>query len=221
MSEFFPTCQDIILTVAPGEEEVRAGNAEMLAIISATAAFLVSFDSGGFQIAQAGLSYQRRAAASGARPRFKELRFFNPNAFPIDIEVQISNGDIFDNRAIFGAGAVPVTPAPAAVFDCLVAPAAAAVFDVKRARAASITRWSATVAAGGWPTVSPAAANRRALWIANRGTETVYVSSSGGPSSSGIPLSPGDRIRLETVSKVDVYNPSAVSVFVTGVEELF
>ncbi|MFN6941672.1 MAG: hypothetical protein ACK4OG_06700 [Parvibaculum sp.] len=117
MSEFFPTCQDIFLTVQPGADDVRAANGETLAIISATAPFEIAFNAGSLQFADAGLTYQGRAMPDGKRPRFSELRFSNPNAFPINIRVQVSHGEIFDNRAIFGGNSVPVVPAVGAIFD--------------------------------------------------------------------------------------------------------
>lgn len=116
MSEFFPTCQDVFLTLPAGAESTRAASGEVLAIIAATSAFELAFDSGAMQYADAGFTY-RGNADGGRRPRFSQLRFRNPNAFPIDIRVQVSNGEIFDNRAIFGAGSVPVAPAPGAVFE--------------------------------------------------------------------------------------------------------
>lgn len=217
MSEAFPTCQDIFLTVAPGAEETRAGNAEMLAIISATNAFQIAFDSGAWQIAQPGLSYQGRPDAMGKRPRFANLRFRNPTGAPIDIVVQVSNGDIFDNRAIFGTGSVPVTPGVGAIFDVRQTD-----LYLPRAKVASdIAPGSQSIAAGATPVLSNANAARRAITVENRGTGDLYISDFIFSTAIGLRLAAGGRVRLETATIVRVYNPNAFAVDVVYLEEIY
>ncbi|MBX3495669.1 MAG: hypothetical protein KF769_05440 [Parvibaculum sp.] len=110
MTDFFPTCQDITVTVAPGGEEVRAVDAEVVAIMAASDAFLLAFDDGGWQAVEAGLTYMGRRRPDGSRPRCRKLRFKNATGAPIVVVVQVSVGEIIDNRVVFGGVAIPVQP---------------------------------------------------------------------------------------------------------------
>lgn len=230
MSGQFPTCQDIFFTLAAGAEQAHAANAEMLAIISATDAFLISFDSGPFQIAQPGLSYQGRPDASGARPRFGQLRFRNPTAAPIDILVQVSNGDIFDNRAIFGTGNVPVTPGVGAQFDVVQASPWVVSFAAPQAvdqsgawnvgltgtylpRAAvpvTISNTAVLVCGAAAQTlISTATAARARYVLQHMSSETMLIKTASGYSATnGIPIRPGERLEIETNGALYINNPA-------------
>ncbi|MDO8840420.1 MAG: hypothetical protein Q7V31_16020 [Parvibaculum sp.] len=230
MSAAFPTCQDIFFTLAAGAEQVHAADAEMLAIISATDAFLISFDSGPFQIAQPGLSYQGRPDASGARPRFGQLRFRNPTAAPIDIVVQVSNGDIFDNRAIFGTGSVPVVPGVGAQFDVVQASSWVVSFAAPQAVLQS-GAWNVGLTGTYLPReqvsvtisntanlsctatavtlISAATAARARYVLEHLGTETMYIKTANTNNDNGIPIRPGERLEIEANGALNIRNPAA------------
>lgn len=193
MSVSFPTCQDIELTIPAGGEESRAATGEMVAIIAATGTFLIAFDSGSFQLAQAGLSYQGRPDAAGARPRFLSLRFRNPTANPITVSVQVSTGDIFDNRAIFGAGNVPVT-----IVDTYL-PREAVPAIIGSASSVNVPASSSMV-------IAAANASRRAMGVQNCGTETLYIKTGGGHNDQGFPLFAGERREIEINGELRAYN---------------
>ncbi|MCW5728153.1 hypothetical protein [Parvibaculum sp.] len=107
---FFPTCQDVTVTVPPGEERVAACDAEVVAIMASSADFLLAFDDGGFQFAEAGMTYMGRRKPDGARPRARKLRFKNEGGAPLIVQAQLSTGEIIDNRIVFGGVAIPVQP---------------------------------------------------------------------------------------------------------------
>ncbi|MFN3933635.1 MAG: hypothetical protein ACK4KX_03260 [Parvibaculum sp.] len=224
MTGFFPTCQDIFLTVAAGAEAVRAANAETLAIIAATAPFEIAFDAGSFQFADAGLTYQGRAKEGEPRPRFGELRFRNPNAFPISIRVQVSHGEIFDNRAIFGGNSVPVMPSVGAIFDV----AQYGTWNVGQAgtwnvgltgtylprEAVPVTisnTGNLTCAANAVTNISAATTTRNRFVLHHLGTETMFIKTGTNANTNGIPLCPGERIEIRTNGALNIFNPAAFS----------
>ncbi|MFA7638006.1 MAG: hypothetical protein WCY02_01725 [Parvibaculum sp.] len=167
----------------------------MVAIIAATGTFLIAFDSGSFQLAQAGLSYQGRPDAAGARPRFLSLRFRNPTASPITVSVQVSTGDIFDNRAIFGAGNVPVT-----IVDTYLPR------EAVPSLIASVS--SLFVPASSSVTIAVANAGRKAMCVQHMGTETMYLKTGGGLNDQGIPLFAGERLEVENNGELKAFNLS-------------
>lgn len=197
MNEFFPTCQDVFLTLPAGAETARAANGEVLAIIAATSAFELGFDSGTLQYADAGFTY-RGNADGGVRPRFAQLRFRNPNAFPIDIRVQVSNGEIFDNRAIFGAGSVPVVFAPSQVY----LPREDVAVTVSNTA-------NLTCAANAVTQISAATAARRRYVLQHLGTETMYIKTANTNNDNGIPICPGERLEIEARGALNIRNPVA------------
>lgn len=224
MSEFFPTCQDIFLTVQPGADDVRAANGETLAIISATAPFEIAFNAGSLQFADAGLTYQGRAMLDGKRPRFSELRFRNPNAFPINIRVQVSHGEIFDNRAIFGGNSVPIVPAVGAIFDVAQASAwnvgqsgtwnvgLTGTYLPREAVAVTVSNTAnLTCAANNVTQISAATAARRRFVLQHLGTETMYIKTGTNNNDNGIPLCPGERLEVEVNGALNIRNPAAFS----------
>ncbi|MFN6941949.1 MAG: hypothetical protein ACK4OG_08100 [Parvibaculum sp.] len=202
------------MTVQPGADDVRAANGETLAIISATAPFEIAFNAGSLQFADAGLTYQGRAMLDGKRPRFSELRFRNPNAFPINIRVQVSHGEIFDNRAIFGGNSVPVVPAVGAVFDV----AQSGTWNVgltgaylpREAMPVTISNTAnLTCAANAVTQISAATAARRRYVLHHLGTETMFLKTVNTNNDNGIALCAGERLEIETNGALNIRNPVA------------
>lgn len=200
-------------TLPEGGAQTITVSAEFISCLAATGEFEIVADDVNRMFMQAGISY-----VNSPGEIYSRLRVLNKIAGDNEIVIQFGPGELRDQRLTV-SGAVNVVNEPGT--EMAVAPAPAAVFDVEQVRAAGILKFGVVVPAGGWPDILAANPDRRAATISNRGTETVYIASNAGPANNGIPLAPGETIRIETVSVIQAYNPSAVSVTLGGVQEVF
>lgn len=205
-----PAFRDVVVSgLASGVEQTFNVSGIILRVLSASEDFELALGDDDFFHVEAGLGYQPIELPQNDELTFRSIRVRSIGVSPLDARLQVGTGEIIDNRAVFGGAAVPVELA------------AGAIFWVRQRPASSVPKWSVSVAAGTWPDILPVNLNRRAAVISNRGAETVFVSDNAGPSPSGIPVPPGETIRVETTSLLRAYNPSAVSVLLVGVEEVY
>ena len=189
-----------------GEKTINISGA-LVAVLSASEAFELSFGDDSFFFAAAGLSYRPIAGRNDGELVFKSLRVRNTGAAPLNVHLQVGTGEIIDNRAVFGGTSVPVT-----IVDT----------TLPRARVASdLVPGSQSIAALSSPVVSNANAARRAITIENCGTGDLYVSDFTFSTAIGLRIAPGGRVRIETATIVRVYNPNAYTVGVVIFEEIF
>jgi hypothetical protein len=131
---------------------------------------------------------------------------------PQTVRVAVSNGDAgYDTAALSVSGAVEVTndvgnPLPVTVGNL---PAVQAVKDVD---AASVTDAAPVTVGVAATLIAAASAGRRALRITNRGTDLVYLGSSGVTLANGaIAIGPGETYHEELAAAVAWYGISATA----------
>lgn len=229
MSREFPTCQDVTVTIPAGGDHMTSCDAEMVVVLAATDAFAMSFNGGSFQVAAPGLAYRGNGQPDGERPRVRQLVLRNPTANPLTVTLQLSRGEILDNRAIFGGTAVPIQPidfnGPQPVTQSggwMVTFDPAQVYLPRAVVPLTINHIANTVlAAASLTLVAAANANRAAYCIQNEGSERIYVKSNNSASTLGAVVPPGGFRRFATRGDVYAFNSVGVTQLIRHYEEVW
>lgn len=221
MSEF-PTRRSMEFTLAANEEMAVNVSGEFLGIINATGAFDVSFDDQPFLASGRGFGYPGGVGPSGARARFGRLRFKDTSGATNEISIVWGNGEVIDNRAIFGGASVPVAfdgPQPVTQSGAFLVDQATP--DDWRTPSPEVytTLTTATLPPASAYLILGASATRSRAMISNRGTETVWIKSGAAVLGNGLPLAPGETTIVKTRADVYAANLSAVTVPLTMQEE--
>tara|TARA_R110002110_G_scaffold1531_9_gene6850 strand:- start:3731 stop:4429 length:699 start_codon:yes stop_codon:yes gene_type:complete len=229
----FPRIQDQTITVAAGETANVNITGELLAIISASAEFDLSFNGGAYFTTQSGLSYFGKPdPATGERPRFQSISVKNNSGAPNIIRVQASTGEILDNRAVFGVGSVPVITNVGEAVE--VKPKVGEIWSftnsdlqLKKATSAEAINRNATVsvAAGNYAGLIAAVGVgvRASVVLEHIGTETMWLHSQGSFSAgkNGVMLRPGERYEAEIFGALYASNHSAFAQSIVVSEKVW
>ena len=191
-----PSYRTVTVPLAANEERSVNASGNILAVLSATGDFEMSFGDDTFFETEAGISYEP-ADSNGNRQMFKTLRFRDKSGAANSVKVQIGTGKIHDNRAVFGGASVPVTQQD--------------TYLPREQLPNSITGSNWTVPAAGTYSFQATAGG----FVTNRGVETIFATDSGLNAQRGIAIAPGETVDLKTSDLIYLVNTSSVDVAVT------
>lgn len=153
---------------------------------------------------------------------YESVRITDVTGAPNTIEIEHGAGTLYDDRLTV-ANVITVVPdggemsVDASGHTLTVDASGATVpvtqadeFQPKEAVATDLNDGSNTVAAGTQATLFSPDPTRRALWVTNTGTVTLFLRKALGVFARGVAVAPGDTVRLENNGLVRVTNPSAV-----------
>lgn len=199
----FSTFQEMTIELDPNEQTRRSLYGSFFRILSATHDFEIGASSEDLITGFAGLGLaSERDPLTGSLPTFSELHFLETQGIANTIRIIVGEGQVFDDRVVFGGTNVPVE-----VKDSVVASVISAKLNVSVAAGAVLTLLSPNL-------------TRTEVILTNIGAENCWINGSGAATPGGVLLRAGETLRLAITGYVRAYNPSGVSVEVAATELL-
>lgn len=213
------------ITLGANEETHRAFTGSFVRVLASTADFEMGVSQREWLSGFTGLAIAGDIdPLTGNRDRFERLWFKETQGAPNTIKVIVGDGQVLDDRVVFGGAAVPVS------FDGPQPVSQSGVWNVGQAspnawRSPSpdtlTTYANAVIAAATAVSVMAASASRVTAVISNRGTEMIWLRSEATVVGEGLPVPPGETVRLHTQDQIFAANTSNVSVLLSLQDEVW